>query len=160
VLARVLGGGQNSRLYQVLVADKGVAVNVGAGYDGTALDDTRFALYGIPRPDISLSQLEQEIDAVIAEITDKGVTAEELERAKKRMIADVVYAQDNQSTLAQWYGVALATGSTVEQVQGWPDRIRAVTGDDVREAARHWLDKRRSVTGYLVKDTQSGEKRT
>jgi zinc protease len=160
VLARVLGGGQNSRLYQVLVADKGVAVNAGAGYDGTALDDTRFALYGIPRPDISLSQLEQEIDAVIAEITDKGVTAEELGRAKKRMIADVVYAQDNQSTLAQWYGVALATGSTVAQVQAWPDRIRAVTGDDVREAARHWLDKRRSVTGYLVKDTQSGEKRT
>jgi zinc protease len=160
VLARVLGGGQNSRLYQVLVADKGVAVNAGAAYDGTALDDTRFALYGIPKPDISLSQLEREIDAVIAEIIDKGVTAEELERAKKRMIADVVYAQDNQSTLAQWYGAALATGSTVEQIQTWPDRIRAVTGDDVREAARQWLDKRRSVTGYLVKDTLSGEKRT
>jgi hypothetical protein len=29
----------------------------------------------------------------------------------------------------------------------------------VRDAARHWFDKRRSVTGYLVKDTQTVEKR-
>ena len=47
------------------------------------------------------------------------------------------------------------TGGTVEQVQTWPDRMRAVTADEVREAARRWLDKRRSVTGYLVKDTRA-----
>ena len=32
-----------------------------------------------------------------------------------------------------------------------PERIRAVTADQVREAAALWLDKKRSVTGYLVK---------
>ena len=38
-------------------------------------------------------------------------------------------------------------------MQGWSDRIRAVTTQDVQAAARQWLDKRRSVTGYLIKDT-------
>jgi zinc protease len=55
--------------------------------------------------------------------------------------------------MARWYGSALMTGATVKDVQRWPDRIRAVTADQVKDAARKWLDKRRSVTGYLIKDT-------
>ena len=53
-----------------------------------------------------------------------------------------------------------ATGSTVEDVRTWPDRIRAVSAEAVHDAARRWLDKRRSVTGYLVKDTRHEEKRS
>jgi zinc protease len=46
-------------------------------------------------------------------------------------------------------------------VRNWPDRVRAVTADQVRDAARQWLDKRRSVTGYLIKDTSpQAEKRS
>ena len=56
--------------------------------------------------------------------------------------------------MARWYGGALAVGLTVKQVKDWPDRIRAVTTESVREAARSWLKKERSVTGYLVKDWQ------
>jgi zinc protease len=44
------------------------------------------------------------------------------------------------------------TGATVDDVRRWPERIRAVTAEEVQDAARHWLDKRRSVTGYLIKD--------
>jgi zinc protease len=38
-------------------------------------------------------------------------------------------------------------------VIGWADQVRAVSSDEVRDAARKWLDRKRSVTGYLVKDT-------
>ena len=62
--------------------------------------------------------------------------------------------------MAQWYGAALATGATVEEVGTWPDRIHLVSLEAVREAARQWLDKRRSVTGYLVKDPRSEEQRS
>ena len=160
VLTHILGRGANSRLYRTLVVDKGVAVNAGASYDGTAVDNTRLSVYATPKPETTLPQLEQAIDAVLAEVVENGVSAEELERSKNRLIADAVYANDNQRTLAQWYGASLATGATVEQVRTWPDRIRLVSADAVRDAARRWLDKRRSVTGYLVKDTRSEEKRS
>src|SRR5262245_3583798 len=159
LLAHILGRGSNSRLYQALVVEKGIAVNASAGYSGSALDDTRLYIAGTPRPGTSLGQLEDAIDAVIAEVAQEGVTTEEVERAKTRLIADAVYAQDNQSTLARWYGSALTTGGSVEQVQTWPERIRAATAEQVREAARRWLEKRRSVTGYLVKEPQPLEKR-
>ncbi len=151
VLAHILGNGQNSRLYRALVMEKGLAVNAGAWYQGSALDDTKFGVSGTPRPNVTLPQLEDAIDGVIAEIAEQGVTAEELDRAKTKLVADAVYAQDNQATLARWYGTALTTGSTVEDVKSWPARIGAVSAETVRDVARQFLDKRRSVTGYLVK---------
>src|SRR4029077_5617483 len=110
VLTHILGRGANSRLYQTLVVEKGLAVNAAASYDGTALDNTRLSVYATPRPETSLPQLEQAIDAVLAGVVENGVSAEELERSKNRLIADSVYANDNQRTLAQWYGASLATG--------------------------------------------------
>jgi zinc protease len=159
VLGHILGRGSNSRLYQTLVVDKSIAVSAGAGYEGTALDETKFRVYGTPKPGTSLPQLEEAIDAVLAEVVEKGVTSAELERSKSRMIADSVYAQDSQATLARWYGAGLTTGGTVEQIQAWPDKIRSVTAAQVQDAARRWFDKRRSVTGYLVKNAQTVEKR-
>jgi zinc protease len=157
VLANVLGSGENCRLYRTLVADQGIALNAGATYSGTAVDYAEFGVYGMPKPGVSLHQVETAIDDVINAVIDHGVTADELDRAKTRLVADAVYAQDNQATLARWYGSALATGQTVDQVRGWPDRIRAVSADAVRQAARDWLDRRRSVTGYLVQSLQPQE---
>ena len=79
--------------------------------------------------------------------------AEDLERVKTQLIAEAIYAQDNQAVLARWYGGALTTGLSIEDICSWPDRIRAVTAEQVRAAAQEWLDKKRSVTGYLIKDT-------
>jgi len=160
VLAHILGRGSNSRLYHTLVFESAIAINAGASYDGTALDATHLSVYAVPKPGTTLQQVEEALDRVLIEVMEKGVTDEELDRAKSRMIADAIYATDNQRMMAQWYGAALATGGTVEQVQSWPDRIRTISAENVRAAARRWLDKRRSVTGYLVKEAPSEEKRS
>ena len=161
VLAHILGSGSSSRLYRTLAVDKPVAVMAAAGYDSSALDMAKFSVYGSPRPGVTLQQFEAEADAVIAEVIAKGVSADELDRAKSRLIADATYAQDNQATMARWYGAALMAGASVQDVQHWPDRIKAVTAAEVQDAARKWLDKKRSVTGYLIKDTSpQAEKRS
>jgi zinc protease len=90
---------------------------------------------------------------VIAKLATNTVPAEDLERVKTQLIADAIYAQDNQATLARWYGAAVTVGLSVDDIRSWPDRIRAVTAAQVRDAAKKWLVKTRSVTGYLIKDT-------
>ena len=152
VLAQLMGNGSNSYLYRALVIDKPLAISAGAGYQGTALDPTQFQISVSPRPGVEFSQVEQAIDAVIADLAQNPPRAEDLERVKTQLIAEAVYAQDNQATMARWYGGALTSGLSIEDIRSWPQRIRAVTGDQVRDAARKWLDKKRSVTGYLVKD--------
>jgi zinc protease len=161
VLSQILGGGTTGRLYRALVIERQVALNAGAWYQGSGLDATRFGVYGSPKPGTTLPQLEEAIDAVIAELLVKGISADELERVKNRLIADAVFARDSQAALARWYGVALTTGSSVESVNSWTDRVRAVNADAVLAAAKTWLDKRRSVTGHLIKDhPKTGEKRS
>jgi zinc protease len=159
VLAHVLGGGQNSWLHRALVMEQHLAVSIGGWYQGTSLDDSRLGLYGTPANGVSLDRLEAAIDTVVTSFIAKGPSAEELERAKNRMIADYVYAQDNQSTLARMYGQALTTGQTVADIQVRPEKLKAVTIEQVRDVARRFLDKRRSVTGYLVRDNAAREEK-
>ena len=53
------------------------------------------------------------------------------------------------------FGAALVTGSTVEDIENWPQQIDAVTAAQVQEAARQYLNpddygRRPYVTGYLL----------
>jgi zinc protease len=153
VLAQLMGGGSNSYLYRALVIDRPLAISADASYQGTALDDSQFTISASPKPGVEFAEVERAIDGVIADVAQNAVRAEDLERVKTQLISAAIYAQDNQASLARWYGAALTTGLSVDDVRSWPDRIRAVTAEQVRAAAQKWLDKKRSVTGYLIKDT-------
>jgi zinc protease len=153
VLAQLMGNGANSYLYRALVVDRPLAVSASAGYQGTSLDATQFMISVSPKPGVEFAQIEQVIDSVISDVGQNTVRAEDLERVKTQLIAEAIYAQDNQATLARWYGGAMTTGLSIDDIRSWPDRIRAVTAEQVRDAAQKWLDKKRSVTGYLIKDT-------
>ncbi|MCP3054344.1 M16 family metallopeptidase [Aurantimonas marianensis] len=150
VLADVLGGGTTSRLYRGLVVDKAIAAGAGAHYAGTALKEGQFVVYGMPRGEASLAEIETAIDAEIARIVEKGITEAELERAKNRVRKDVIYQRDSQTAMARRYAAALSTGRTIADVEGWPERIEAVTVEDVTAVARKYLQPKRSVTGYLL----------
>ena len=150
VLAHHLGGGSTSLLYKTLVLDKGLAVAAGAYYMGSALDDTRFYIWAVPASEVTLDALDAAVDGVIKAVITDGIAADDLDRAKTRLIADSVYAQDSQASLARWYGASLAIGLTVADVARWPDDIEAVGPDSVRAAARTGLVKSRAVTGYLL----------
>jgi zinc protease len=152
VLAQLMGGGSNSYLYRRLVIDRPLAVNAGAAYQGASLDATQFTISASPRPGVTFAQVEQVIDDVIADIDQNGIRSEDLERVKTQLIAETIYAQDNQATLARWYGGAMTTGLSIEDIRNWPERVRAVTADQVRNIVHKWFDKKRSVTGYLIKD--------
>ena len=149
ILAEIVGGGSTSRFYDRLVRGDGPAVQAGAYYQSNAVDDGRFATYGVPKPGTSLDDLEAAMEAEIAEVRDNGVTAEELERAKNSVIAQTIYAQDSQQSMARIIGSALVTGSTLEELQSWPAKVEAVTAEDVKAAAAKYLVEDRSVTGYL-----------
>lgn len=149
VLADILGGGTTSRLYRSLVVEKGIAAGTGAYYGGTALKESQFGVYGMPRGEASLAEIETAIDAEIAEVRKTGVTEAELERAKNRVRKNMIYLRDSQTAMARRVGAALSTGRTLKDVETWPDRIEAVTVADVNEVARKYLTPERSVTGYL-----------
>ncbi|WP_192179566.1 M16 family metallopeptidase [Mesorhizobium amorphae] len=156
LLAEILGGGNRSRLYQQLVVKQGIAGEAGAWFQGTMLDATNFTVYGSPRGDAKLSDVEGAVDAEVARIARDGVTPDELEKAKDRYVRSVIFARDKQDDMANMYGSTLATGGNVKDIEEWPDRIRKVTADEVKAVAVRYLVLDHSTTGYLLPQQQAG----
>ncbi|RWX65437.1 insulinase family protein [Mesorhizobium sp. M4B.F.Ca.ET.089.01.1.1] len=156
LLAEILGGGNRSRLYQQLVVKQGVAAEAGAYFQGTMLDATNFTIYGAPRGDAKLGDVEAAVDAEVARIARDGVTDDELEKAKQRYVRSMIFARDKQDDMANMYGSTLATGGNVQDVLEWPDRIRKVTADEVKAVAARYLVLDHSTTGYLLPQQQAG----
>jgi zinc protease len=149
VYSQLLGGDQTSVLYRVLVEQKKLATDVGASYDGYARDAGEFSVYAVPRPGVTLDQLEKAVDQVLQVNTLALPRDNDLTRAKIELVASVTYRRDSQFSLASAYGQALTIGLTVDDVNEWPARIRAVNAEAVRKAAQA-LTKRQAVTAYLI----------
>ncbi len=151
VLAELLGGNPaTSVLGQALQFQEQVALFTGASYMSVALDPSSFDLVIAPLPGVSLQEAEDAMDRVIADFLRDGVDPAQLERVKTRIRASEIYARDNVQGLAQRYGEGLASGLAVEDVQGWPEVLQAVSADDVMAAARAVFNRDRAVTGWMV----------
>jgi zinc protease len=148
-LSQVMGSDETGTLYHVLVEQKKLASEAGANYDGFTRDAAEFSVFAVPRPGVSLETLEKAVDQVIQGFTAAPPSATDLTRAKTQLIASVTYRRDSQYAMATAYGTALMIGLTVDDVNEWPSRIRAVTGEGVVTAARGLL-KRDAVTSYLL----------
>ncbi|CCV05881.1 Uncharacterized zinc protease y4wA [Mesorhizobium metallidurans STM 2683] len=150
LLARILAGGNRSRLYQELVVKQGIAAAADADFEGTMLDAGKFSIRGWPRGDAELADVEAAVDAEIARIARNGITSDELEKTKNRYIRSFLFAHDEQDSVAGMYGATLATGGNGKDVEEWPDRIRKVTADQVKAVAARYLVSDHSTTGYLL----------
>jgi zinc protease len=150
ILGEILGGGPTSRLYRALVIAQGIAVSAGSYDRAQALDYTTFHLYAQPRDAATLQAVEAAVDAVIQELKETGVTEAELRQAKDRLQASAIFARDAPTTGPRMIGGDLATGTTLEEIQSWPERVEAVTVEQVNNLLRKLLVQEHSVTGYLL----------
>lgn len=157
ILSEVLGGGGvTSRLSKQLEIADGSAISSGAWYDGSAYDNGTFSVYAVPAEGVSLDLVEEGFTGVLARLADEGPTEEELARARTKIRAAAIYAEDNQQGLAQKYGAGLATGLSIERIEAWPDKLAAVTAEDVKQAAT-LLRIEASVTGRLLQAEEAAE---
>jgi len=150
LLAVMVGGDSNAVLYRKLVVEQKLATDVGASFDGDARDSGEFSIYAVPRPGVSLEQVEHAVDAVLAPFIAAPPSAADLARVKTQLIAGEVYKRDSQLSLATAYGQALVNGLTVTDVHDWPHRVTAVAPQTVHDVAAHFLNRREAVTLYLT----------
>ena len=155
VLAEALGGGASARLYHALVLDQQVALNAGAFYSPGAVDLATFGFYATPRKGVAIADLEAALEAEVKKALKDGLTAEEIDRAKRHMQSQAIYARDSLDGPARVIGSALVIGRTLEEVETWPARIGRVSVDEVNAAARLVLHDETAVTGVLLPEPTS-----
>lgn len=153
LLAELLGGSSaTSVLGGKLEFEEQRSVYTAAFYNGLSLDDTSFGFINVPAAGVSLEEAEADLDRVIAEFMQDGVDEAALERIKMQLRASEIYSRDSVDGRARQYGTALTSGLTVEDVQAWPDILKATTSEEIMAAAEMVFDRRKAVTGWLMRE--------
>ena len=150
VLAEIMSGGPTGRLNRALVVEQRVAVGAALTYSPTMRGPATLEVSATPVPGGDIDKTEAALTAEIARLLKDGVGDDEVATAKKRMLAASAYARDSLQGPAYALGMALATGRSIDDVESWPDRIAAVTKEQVNAAARAVLGGEGGVTGRLL----------
>lgn len=150
VLEEYLGGGATSAIYKDLVLEKKVALSVGASYNFVSRGESVFSFNMVP-PEAKDFDREKVLDLLqnSADEAVKKLTAKKLEQIKRKMLADLVFVNDNPQDAAEWIGAMLSVGFTLEDVQDYEDNLKAVTLQNVKDAYTE-MKKAPRVSGILL----------
>lgn len=140
VLAGVLSGNPAARLNQSLVRDTQLAVDASAGYDIMSRGRLSvFELDGTPSEGKTVAELEAALLQQIEKIKATGVTVAELDRVKAGVIAADVYQRDSMFYQAMQLGTVETIGFSWHILDDYPNKLRAVTPEQVQAVAKKYL---------------------
>jgi zinc protease len=141
LIGDLLANGKTSRLYQSLVYDQRIAVDV-SGYQSSRELGGFFLLVATAAPGRSLSDIAAEIDRTIQKLVEDGPTADEMERAEAQAEAHFLYRLQTvggfggKSDQLNAYNVLRGTpGYFADDLA----RYQAATAETVRATAREYL---------------------
>jgi len=158
LLADLIGSdGIQSILGKILQLDNKKAIYTNAYYNGLSYDDTNFSLIVVPNSDVTLLDIETELDRVINTFISNGIDEDHLERIKFQYKAQQIYSLDSAYSQARRFGVALTSGLTIEDVLAWPKIIQDIKSSEILAAAVSLFKKERSVTGWIRKPFEERE---
>lgn len=139
LLAAVLDLDENGRLTRSVVRGSRVANQADAGYDMISRGPVLFTLSGTPAAGQDTAALERALLAEVRRIADEGVSEAELRRVKTQYVASRVYQRDSVFGQAMEAASLEVTGFSHRDADRILERIRAVTAEQVRDAARRWF---------------------
>ncbi len=155
-LHMILGEGNSSRLYRKLVAENMLAVKTMTTTYNLEHDGI-FVAGAAENPNISESdKIIKKMKGVIEKIKRKGVSEEELLKARNQMLKSLVIESLDISSKARMLGNAAVVIGDTSYVNTVADRIKNVTTEDIKRAAVKYLDFDKCLT-VIVRKNQKGQ---
>jgi len=152
IVANVLSGGKNSRLYKRLVYDLQIAQDVNAAQQSQALD-SNFLIIATARPGQSLDKIQAVIDEEIDKLRATAPEQREITRAINQYEANYYRSMERvggfggkANQLNSYYKAA----GTPDYFQKDLDRYRVLTPADIKAAIEKYLPKDRRVELSVV----------
>ena len=144
MLVQILQGGDSSRWYQRLVKEKELTLDLSGGlnyfgnefdYTGPMIMTTRTTY----KPGHTADEVIKEMDAVIAEVTSKGVTEKELADAKVRYRSNLYDQLESGQGKAHLLSALALFRDDPQQINSLLTPFESVTAAQVKAAAAKYL---------------------
>ncbi|GJH41342.1 peptidase M16 [Capnocytophaga sp. HP1101] len=144
LLSNILTDGKSARLYKKMIDENQTALQVLAFSD--AQEDYGVYIMGaLPMDGVSLEVLAQEMDEEIEKLQTELISEREYEKLQNQIEANFVAQNSNMEGIA----LSLADNYTLykdtDLINKAIDYYRAITREDIREAARKYLDKKQRL---------------
>lgn len=156
VLQAILGGSSGVNFHQSETAEPahagtrldGATEDVGTFFIPTA-DPYVFSITGSVDPSSDTTKIEDSIEKLIAAMRDNLVSDQELGRARKQLTDELIYdietTEDAAHQMAYFEGI-----EAFPVLQSLPQRVNAVTPEQVQAAARRYLQPTQRTIGWYL----------
>lgn len=135
IYASILGNSQNSKLFKRIREDLGLVYTIFASNEMRLNSGEIFIVFGT-RPK-NVKKAISEIKNVILDMSETGISAEDLLRAKTWKKACLMFALETNSDIAEANGTNLFCYNKLEEKEEILSNYEAVTLSDVREFAKY-----------------------
>ncbi|GAB4370750.1 MAG: pitrilysin family protein [Deltaproteobacteria bacterium] len=137
LLSSILGEGETSRLYRAVKDGRGLVDSI-AAYSYTPRDPGVLLVGATASPEKALEALRETLVQAFR-LREAPPEGEELARAKTSTESDFLYSLESQGSLARHVGFFETTLGDGGYETVYLQRIRSVTGEEIRAAARKYL---------------------
>ena len=141
VMNKVIGGGPTGRLFIHLREEKGYTYGAGSGLSAPMFRGDWSASTSV-RSEVTEPALH-DLLAEVAQLRDQRVSSQELADAKRSMIASFALSLESPTQLLNYAVTRWRYKLAANYWDTYPDRLSAVTADEIQAAARKYLDARR-----------------
>lgn len=158
VMDYILTEGRNSRLYQALV-ESGIASNMSGGA-ANLMGAGWYELSATAAPGQKLETIEQAIASQVTELRDKGVSEQELNRAKAQLIATVILSNRDITSQAMQLGSDQSVTGDYRFTDRYLAGVQNVSTGDVQRVAQTYLTNTNRTVGFFEPTQLDGEAST
>lgn len=158
MIESLLASGRTSRLYQTIVNDARVALDIGSlnGFPGDKYENI-FLLYGLTAPGSTPEDIAILFAQELERLQQEPVSPEELERVKTQARAGLLRSLDSNSGMAALFAEYEAKTGSWRNVFKDLETIDAVTATDVQRVAQTLFKVNNRTVGKLVPLNEAAE---
>jgi len=165
MLAAVLGRGESSRLVRVIRDHRRLVNSVSAynfsnvwteGFFGIDVELAEFEVNAGEGEDPVPQRIDRVRDAIFNQIDgllDTGITPEELDRAKRKVLASALLSDQSAGGMSSRIASDLMHTGDPDYLKRYAQAVQAITEDDIRAAAAQFVQEDRLIEVQLLPAT-------
>lgn len=153
LVTEILGGGASSRLYQKLVKEQRLFSNIDCYHFGS-VEEGMFTIEGKLVKGVDMKDAEAAVNSILEELTEKGITENELAKVKNKTEAVLAFEDMNILTRANniaFYELLGDAGLFNRE----KDKYFAVTAEDISSFCRNIFRGKNSNTLYYYSNNKN-----